>query len=62
MAGLERSNLAAIETHSREPTVGTLLRLAVALECTVDDLIEVEDAGPQEMFVFDAANLHKENV
>jgi transcriptional regulator with XRE-family HTH domain len=40
-SGLERSNLALIETRRREPSVTTLLRLALALGITVDDLIEL---------------------
>lgn len=42
MAGMHASNVAAFESQSREPTVGSLLRLARALNVELSDLIEVK--------------------
>lgn len=50
-AGMHTSNLSNLESHNREPTVSTLLRLAWALDCIVDDLIELEPYGREEKFI-----------
>lgn len=55
--GMKQGNIAATERHNREPSVGTLLRIAKALDCTVDDLIELEDGGPMERFISRCGNL-----
>lgn len=58
-AGLHTSNLALIEMHRRQPNVATLIRLAVALDCTLDDLVELEDAGDFERFVSRCGDLRR---
>jgi DNA-binding Xre family transcriptional regulator len=50
-------NLHTIETHKREPSVGTLLRLAIALHCTLDDLVEIEDDSPESRFLWRCGDL-----
>lgn len=47
-AGMNRPNLAVIETYGREPSVGTLLRIAKVLNVSLDDLVEVVEEGSDE--------------
>jgi len=47
-SGVTQQAISSIETRAREnPGVMTLQKLAVALRCTVDDLIE-EEGNPNE--------------
>jgi transcriptional regulator with XRE-family HTH domain len=48
--GMAQSNLSAIETHTREPSIGVLLRIARALRCSLDDLVEDEGIGDVDRF------------
>jgi transcriptional regulator with XRE-family HTH domain len=51
LAGMHASNLSAIESGAREPTVGLLIRLAQALDVRLNDLVDVEDLGPGEKYI-----------
>lgn len=48
LAGLDAPNLNAYEQGRLTPSVATLLRLTRALECSLDDLVEVEDNDGHE--------------
>lgn len=43
VAGLNRSALTRLRNGSRSPSAATLAKLAEALDCTIDDLVDVED-------------------
>ncbi len=70
-AGLERSNLALVESGRRVPSVTTLLRVARALGVPVDALIDVEASDWTDTFTpfcgdqvvtFEPRTLTKESV
>lgn len=44
-AGLQQSAIAQFERGHRVPSVGNLRRLAVALDCTADYLLGLDDEG-----------------
>lgn len=41
LAGIEATNLNTLERGTRQPNVTTLLRIALALEIPLDDLVEI---------------------
>jgi transcriptional regulator with XRE-family HTH domain len=43
--GISRVTLARIETNACKPSLGTLCALSAALGCTVDDLLDKQDAS-----------------
>jgi transcriptional regulator with XRE-family HTH domain len=45
LAGLDAANLNAYEQGRLTPSVATLLRITQALECSLDDLVVVEDSN-----------------
>lgn len=44
ISGVAREIINRIETGKSSPEVGTLIRLAKALECTLDDLVDMDEA------------------
>lgn len=48
LAGLDAPNLNAYEQGRLTPSVATLLRLTRALECSLDELVVVEDNDGDE--------------
>lgn len=49
VAGLRHSHISAYEMGSQEPRAQTLLKLAYALECTVDFLLHGKDRSDDEV-------------
>lgn len=45
LSGVSRSTITEIETTNRVPNVLTMVRLAKALECNINDLVLVENYG-----------------
>ena len=41
-AGLYQSQLSSLESGKTEPMISTLVLLALALDCSIDDLIDME--------------------
>lgn len=39
MSGVSRSSITEIETTNRMPSILTMLRIAAALQCKIDDLV-----------------------
>ncbi len=44
-SGVAREIIARAETGKSEPEVGTLIRLAKALDCKLDDLVDMDAAS-----------------
>lgn len=42
LSGVARSSITEIETKNRFPTIFTMVKLAKALDCSIDDLVETD--------------------
>lgn len=45
ISGVARSSITEIETSNRIPSVLTMARIAMALQCKIDDLVLVNNPG-----------------
>ena len=42
LIGVSRQSIYYFEASQREPSIDTLIKIAVALECTVDDILDFQ--------------------
>ena len=49
LTGIEQRTLSRIEGTEGNPTAGNLIRLAQALTCSIDWLLELSDIGPDDV-------------